>query len=76
MDPNENGKAVVKKRKVGKPTKPNLDKIKERIALLVDKRVERRQVQGSRLGRVWNRDKIITSEVENKIPTVSASPWS
>ena len=24
----ENGKAVVKKRKVGKPTKPNLDKIK------------------------------------------------
>ena len=36
----ENGKAVVKKRKVGKPTKPNLDKIKERMraAIFVDKR--------------------------------------
>ena len=66
----ENGKAVVKKRKVGKPTKPNLDKIKERMraAIFVDKRKWSDAKYKAHASVVCETgDKIITAEVEKKI---------
>ena len=65
----ENGKAVVKKRKVGKPTKPNLDKIKERMraAIFVDKRKWSDAKYKAHASVVCETgDKIITAEVEKK----------
>ena len=66
----ENGKAVVKKRKVGKPTKPNLDKIKERMRaqIYVDKRKWSDAKYKAHASVVCGTgDKIITAEVENKM---------
>jgi hypothetical protein len=66
----ENGNAVVKKRKVGTPTKPNLNKIEERILskIYVDKSKWSDSKYKAHTSVVCETaSKIITAEVENKM---------